>query len=103
MEMSFIDQEDMLNHLEKLFRHIFREVKGLEFEKPFPRMSWKTAMDVYGSDKPDLRFELPIVDLTGLMAQCGFSVFQKAVRSAAWCAPSTPRAAPSSAGPRLRN
>lgn len=81
MEMSFIDQEDMLNHLEKLFKHIFREVKGLEFEKPFPRMSWKTAMDVYGSDKPDLRFDLPIVDLTDLMAQCGFSVFQKAVRS----------------------
>lgn len=79
MEMSFIDQEDILQHLEKLFKHIFKTVKGIGIKEPFPRLTWKEAMDRYGSDKPDLRFDLPITDLTELMRHCGFSVFSSAV------------------------
>lgn len=79
MELSFVDQEDILAHLEKLFKHLFREALGIDFKEPFPRMTWRQAMDRYGSDKPDLRFELPIVDLTQQLKGCGFSVFRKAI------------------------
>ncbi len=80
MELSFATQEEILVHLEKLFKHIMRAVKGVELAEPFPRMTWKTAMDVYGSDKPDVRFGLPIVDLTDIARDCGFSVFRAAAR-----------------------
>lgn len=79
MELSFVDQEDILEHLEKMFKHLFREALGLEFQEPFPRLTWQQAMDRYGSDKPDLRFGLPIVDLTQQLKGCGFSVFRKAI------------------------
>lgn len=78
MEMSFVEQEDILQYLEMLFSHIFREVLGLEIGA-MPRLTWKEAMDTYGSDKPDLRFELPIVDLTDIAGRCDFAVFRKAV------------------------
>lgn len=78
MELSFVEQEDILRHLEKLFKTIFRETMGSELSKPFPRLTWKEAMDVYGSDKPDLRFGLPIVDVTDIAAKCRFSVFRRA-------------------------
>lgn len=79
MELSFVDQEDILEHLEKMFKHLFREALGVEFQEPFPRLTWQQAMDRYGSDKPDLRFGLPIVDLTQQLRGCGFSVFRKAI------------------------
>ena len=79
MELSFVDQEDILTHLEKMFKHLFREALGVEFQEPFPRLTWQQAMDRYGSDKPDLRFGLPIVDLTQQLKGCGFSVFRKAI------------------------
>ncbi len=78
MELSFVEQEDVLRHLEKLFKTIFRETMGSELTEPFPRLTWKEAMDVYGSDKPDLRFGLPIVDVTDIAAKCSFSVFRSA-------------------------
>lgn len=78
MEMSFIEQEDILVHLEKLFKYIFKQVKGKEITEPFPRMTWQEAMDKYGSDKPDIRFGLPIIDLTEIARQCSFSVFRRA-------------------------
>ena len=81
MELSFVDQEDVLQHLERLFRHLFRETLGLELPQPFPRLTWQQAMDTYGSDKPDLRFGLPIVDVTDLAADCGFSVFRSAAEA----------------------
>jgi aspartyl-tRNA synthetase len=80
MEMSFVDQEDVLQHLEAMFRHMFRELMGVEFDKPFPRITWTECMDKYGSDKPDLRFELPIVELSEEVKDCGFSVFQNALK-----------------------
>ena len=79
MVLSFVDQEDILTHLEKMFKHLFREALGVEFQEPFPRLTWQQAMDRYGSDKPDLRFDLPIVDLTQQLKGCGFSVFRKAI------------------------
>ena len=80
MELSFSTQEEILVHIEKLFKHIMRTVKGIDITSPFPRLTWKTAMDVYGSDKPDIRFGLPIVDLTDIARDCGFSVFRAAAR-----------------------
>lgn len=80
MEMSFVDQEDVLTHLENLFAYLFREVMGEEIQLPLPRKTWTECMDVYGSDKPDLRFDLPIVDLTETVSDCGFSVFQSALK-----------------------
>lgn len=76
MEMSFVDQEDILVHLEKMFKHIFKTYTGQEITEAFPRLTWQEAMDRYGSDKPDLRFDLPIVDVTDLAASCSFSVFR---------------------------
>ena len=76
MEMSFVEQEDVLVHLEKLFKHIFKAVRGEEITEPFPRLTWTQAMDIYGSDKPDIRFGLPIVDLTSIARKCSFSVFR---------------------------
>ncbi|MCH5183398.1 MAG: aspartate--tRNA ligase [Oscillospiraceae bacterium] len=76
MELSFVDQEDILQHLEAMFKHIFRTCMGREIEGSFPRLTWQTAMDVYGSDKPDLRFGLPIVDITPVAKKCSFSVFR---------------------------
>ncbi len=81
MELSFVDQEEILQHLERMFQYLFREVKGTELTGPFPRLTWQEAMDRYGTDKPDLRFDLPIVDLTAQMENCGFSVFEKAVEA----------------------
>ena len=77
MELSFVDQEDILRHLEKLFKHVFRQVMGEEVGYAFPRLTWQEAMDTYGCDKPDLRFGIPIRDVTPLAAECSFSVFRK--------------------------
>ncbi len=79
MEMSFVTQEDVLVHLEKLFKHIMKGAKGIEFNEPFQRLTWHQAMDIYGSDKPDLRFDLPIVDITEIARTCSFSVFRSVV------------------------
>ncbi len=76
MEMSFVDQEDILVHLERLFKSIFRDVMGYGIDYDFPRLTWQESMDRYGCDKPDLRFGMEICDVTLLAAQCSFSVFR---------------------------
>lgn len=81
MEMSFKSQEEILVHLEKLFKSIFKEVLDIDFTEPFPRMTWHEAMDTYGCDKPDIRFGLPIVDVTDVAKKCSFSVFKNAVNA----------------------
>ncbi len=78
MELSFVDQEDILQHLEQLFRYLFRETMGITFPAAFPRITWQEAMERYGSDKPDLRFGLPITDITDIALKCDFSVFRQA-------------------------
>lgn len=79
LEMSFIEQEDILVLLEGLFKHLFSGALGMELAEDFPRLTWQQAMDTYGSDKPDLRFGFEIVDLSDLAKGCGFSVFKKAM------------------------
>lgn len=75
-EMSFVDQEDVLNIFENLTRHLFKAIKNIELSS-FPRMSYADAMKYYGSDKPDTRFEMKIVELKELTRDRGFSVFDE--------------------------
>ena len=77
-EMSFVEQEDVIETFEGLVKHIFKYVKGIDFTEPFPRMTWKDAMERYGSDKPDIRFGMEFVDLTDLAKGKGFSVIDDA-------------------------
>lgn len=83
MEMSFIEQEDILRHLESLFKDISLKMLPENasmreaVSKPFPRYTWQEAMDRFGSDKPDIRFGLEIVDVTDLARTCSFTVFRK--------------------------
>ncbi|NMA00589.1 MAG: aspartate--tRNA ligase [Clostridiaceae bacterium] len=79
LEMSFVEQEDVLALLEELFYHLIRDVMDIELIRPFRRLTWQEAMDTYGSDKPDLRFALPVVDITSYAATSTFTVFKKAV------------------------
>lgn len=80
LECSFVHQEDMLSYLQNLFTKIYERVMERKLELPFKRLTWQEAMDVYGNDKPDLRFELPIVDVSAIAALSTFSVFHNAVR-----------------------
>lgn len=73
-EMSFVEQEDVLNTFEGLTRHLLKEIKGIETEK-FPRMPYSEAMEKYGSDKPDIRFDMFLHDVTSQLKGNGFSVF----------------------------
>lgn len=75
METSFLSQEEILNYLEKLFKNVFKEVMGIDFKEPFPRITYQEAMDNYGSDKPDIRFGLKIVDVTEEIRSSSFKVF----------------------------
>lgn len=80
LEMSFVDKEEVIALLESLFKTVMKEVIGLEIDHAFPRFTWDQAMDRYGTDKPDLRFDLPVVDLTDLAGQTDFSVFRQVVQ-----------------------
>ena len=77
-EMSFVEQEDVIDMFEGLVKHIFKYVKGIDFSEPFPRMTWNDAMSLYGSDKPDIRFGMPFVELTDLVKGKGFAVMDDA-------------------------
>ncbi len=78
MEMSFVDQEDVLDLNERLMRHIFRTVLNVELPQPFSRLSYVEALDKYGSDKPDLRFESAFVEVSDLFAGGEFAAFSQA-------------------------
>ena len=73
-EMSFVEQEDVIEMFEGLVKHIFKYVKGIDFNEPFPRLTWNEAMERYGSDKPDIRFGMEFCDVTDLMKGKGFAV-----------------------------
>ena len=77
-EMSFVDQEDILNNFEDMVKHVFQDIKGITFNEPFPRMTWEDAMEFYGNDKPDIRFEMKLVNLTDIVKGQGFKVFDEA-------------------------
>ena len=74
-EMSFVEQDDVLNTFEGMMRTLFKNVLNVEIPNPIPRMSWYDAMDFYGSDKPDIRFGMKINEITDLVKGYGFSVF----------------------------
>jgi len=78
IEMSFAEPADIQDLTEGLMARIWRETLGYELERPFPRMDYERAMLAYGTDKPDLRFDMPISDLTGIVADCEFQVFSRA-------------------------
>ena len=78
LEMSFVEKEDVIGLLESLFHFLLKELRGVDLPRPFPRLTWQEAMDRYGTDKPDLRFDLPVIDVTDLAGKTGFSVFRKA-------------------------
>ena len=86
-EMSFVDQEDVLQMFEGLVKHIFKYVKNIDFVDPFPRMTWADAMKYYGCDKPDTRFEMKFVEIKDLTEGKGFAVLDDAEYVGAICAP----------------
>ena len=81
MEMSFMDQEEILDLNERLVCHIFKSVKGIDLPRPFPRLTYAEAMDRYGTDKPDTRYGLELVDVSDIVKDSGFKVFSGAVKS----------------------
>jgi aspartyl-tRNA synthetase len=81
MEMSFLNQEELLHLNEELVSHIFKNVKGIDLPRPFPRLTYKEAMERYGCDKPDTRFGLELVNVSDLMKDSGFKVFSGAIAS----------------------
>ncbi len=79
LEMSFVDADDVMSVNEGFIKHVFKEAMGLEVETPFPRMKYKDAMDDYGSDKPDIRFEMKLCDLSDVLSGTEFKVFAGAI------------------------
>ena len=76
LEMSFVDREQVMSLMERMIVTVFREAGGVQLPTPFPRMTYADAMGRYGSDKPDLRFEMPLYDVTAFGATSEFKVFQ---------------------------
>ncbi len=81
MEMSFLSEDEILDLNERLVCHIFKTVKGIDLPRPFPRLTYNEAMSRYGSDRPDTRFGLELVDVSDIVQDSGFKVFSGAVKS----------------------
>ena len=78
IEMSFVDEDHVMDYMEKLTKHVFKTVKNIELETPFEKLTWSKAMDSYGSDKPDLRFELELIDFKEYALKSSFKTFFEA-------------------------
>lgn len=85
-EMSYVEQDDIINLFEGMAKHLFKEIRGVELTEPFIRMPWADAMKYYGSDKPDLRFDMKFVELMDVMKGYGFGVFDNASYIGGICA-----------------
>jgi aspartyl-tRNA synthetase len=79
MEMSFVQPQDVMRVVEGMIALLFKELKALELQRPFPRLTWLEAMDRFGSDKPDMRFGLELVDFTEALRGCKAKVFASAI------------------------
>ena len=79
LEMSFVDVEDVLAINEGFIKRLFGDIIGIDVETPLPRLTWRDAMDRFGSDKPDLRFGLELCDISDIVVSCGFKVFSEPV------------------------
>jgi len=91
-ELSFVEQEDILEIFEGFTKHILKEERGIEFKEPFPRMTWDEAMNSYGIDKPDIRFGMKFVELTSVVQGKGFKLFDDAKFVVGFCAPGAGKA-----------
>jgi aspartyl-tRNA synthetase len=80
VEMSFINEEDIMDTAEGLMKQLFKDVKGIEIKTPFSRLTYKEAIETYGSDKPDLRFDLKFTNINELVKDSGFKVFAEVVK-----------------------
>ncbi len=80
MEMSFVTKDDIIPIMEGMINAVFKEIRGIDLKPPFTRMTWREAMDRYGSDKPDTRFGMEIQDLSDLLADSEFKVFSGAIK-----------------------
>ena len=85
-EMSFVEQDDIINLFEGMTKYLFKEIRGVELAGQFQRMAWADAMKYYGSDKPDLRFDMKFVELMDILKGHGFSVFDSAEYIGGICA-----------------
>ena len=81
MELSFVDVDDVIEVNERLLKAVFKETIGIDVPNPIPRMPWQEAMDRFGSDKPDTRFGMELVNVSDVVAGCGFSVFTSALEN----------------------
>ena len=81
MELSFVDVDDVIDVNERLLAYVFKEAIGVDVPLPIPRMTWQEAMDRFGSDKPDTRFGMELVDVSETVARCGFGVFTGALEN----------------------
>ncbi len=81
MELSFVDEEDVMEVNERLLKKVCKEAIGLDISLPIPRMTWQDAMDRFGSDKPDTRFGMELVDVSKVVEGCGFGVFTSALEN----------------------
>lgn len=79
LEMSFVDVDDVLELIEGFMKKLFKEAMDVDIVTPLPRLKYKDAMERYGSDKPDTRFDMELFDLTDIVKDCGFSVFESTV------------------------
>ena len=80
MEMSFVEQEDVMDLTEKLVAHVFKKIKNIDISLPLMRMKYDDAINFYGSDKPDLRFDMKINDITSIFVNTNFSIFQNVLK-----------------------
>jgi len=81
IEMSFISEEEIISFNESLIKKIWKEVLNINFNNAFPRMSWQEAMENYGTDRPDTRYQMLLKDLGGVLGDIGFNIFTKAIKS----------------------
>ena len=81
IETSFLSMDEIIDIMERLMKKVMKDVKGLDIEAPFPRLTYQEAMERFGSDKPDTRFGMELIDLTAFAKNCEFTVFHSAVKS----------------------
>lgn len=81
MELSFVDVDDVIEVNERLLQYVFKEAIGIDVQLPIPRMTWQEAMDRFGSDKPDTRFGMELVNVSEVVKECGFGVFTGALEN----------------------
>lgn len=80
MEMSFVTKDDIMPIMEGMIAQVFKEIRGVELERPFPRITWQEAMDRFGSDKPDMRFGMELHNLSDILKDSDFKVFSGAIQ-----------------------